>query len=319
MNATNDKGPGSGYISGTPPWSVDPVVHVDRVHVIESLPPGEQSWYYRTGAHLFDELRDVCADAPVEPHFHVVQTRQQLTGLLRCLVAEAEAGHFPLLHFETHGIERGPGSSTTSIGLALASREFMAWHDLAPYFTAINEATRLNLIVFMSACYGLDVAKLIQPLQRASARIFIGPMRPIEVPEIDRATRAFYRTLLRERDGSSAVLAMNATLDPKREPFLALSAEWMFLEILKLYYNEATTESQIAARVEAKYVEMILQGIPLGEASRQREAMRAFHHDRKGLFDATYRRFFFVDKFPEITDRFRMTFEACFHEARSAP
>ena len=47
----------------------------------------------------------------------------------------------------------------------------------APYLVAINEATRLNLIVFVSACYGLDIATLFQPLEPAPARIVVGPTR----------------------------------------------------------------------------------------------------------------------------------------------
>ena len=196
------------------PWSVDPKVHVDRVHVIESLPPDQQSWYYRTGARLFGELQDVCAGMPVQPHLHVVSTRDDLCALLRGVIGEAESGHFPLLHFETHGVERVPGRTTTSIGI---SGEVMPWRDLAPFLVAINEATRLNLIVFVSACYGLDIATLFQPLEPAPARLVIGPMRPIDVPEIDRTTRAFYHSLLRDRNGEAAAMAMNAAIGPGKD------------------------------------------------------------------------------------------------------
>src|SRR5438067_882380 len=114
-------------MSGTSPFSVDPVIHVDHVHVIESLPPDEQSWYYRTGAHLFEELLDACAQTPAVPFLHVVRTGDDLRKLLRGIVAEARAGHYPLLHFEMHGLERAPGRSTTSVGLVLGSGEVVAW------------------------------------------------------------------------------------------------------------------------------------------------------------------------------------------------
>jgi hypothetical protein len=196
--------------------------------VIKSLPPNEQSWFYRTGAHLFEELQDSCARMPVEPQLHVIRTRQRLCYLLRLIIMDAEVGQFPLLHFETHGVERAPGKTTTSIGLALASGEVMSWRDLAPYLTAINEATRLNLIVFVAACYGLDIATLFQPLHAAPGRIVIGAMRPIEVPEIDRATRAFYQSLFRDRNGVAASQAMNATIAAGRTPLLVLTAERSF-------------------------------------------------------------------------------------------
>lgn len=290
-----------------PPWSVDPTVHVDRVHVIESLPPDQQSWYYRTGARLFGELQDASARTPVEPHLHVVRTRNDLCELLDRVIGEAEAGHFPLLHFETHGVERAPGKTTTSIGMSLASGEVMSWRDLAPYLVAINGATRLNLIVFVSACYGLDIATLFQPLAPAPARIVIGPMRTIDVPEIDRVTRAFYHSLFRDLNGVAAATAMNATIEPNRMPFLVLTAEWMFMQILLGYFNDATNEPQVAARAERVVADMILRGVPPAVATGQREPLRTFLRDRQHVFDSTYRRYFFVDKYPEIADRFRST------------
>jgi hypothetical protein len=296
------------------PWSVDPTVHVDHVHVIESLPPDQQSWYYRTGARLFGELQDASALTPVEPHLHVVRTRDDLCQLFQRVIAEAKAGHFPLPHFETHGVERAPGKTTTSIGISLASGEVMSWLDLAPHFVAINEATRLNLIVFVSACYGLDIATLFQPLAPAPARIVVGPMRTIDVPEIDRLTRACYHSLFRDRNGVAAATAMNATIEPGRMPFLVLTAEWMFMQILVGYFNDATNEPQVAARAERVVADMILRGVPPAVAALQREPLRTFLRDRKHVFNSTYRRYFFVDKYPEIADRFRMTYESCFEE-----
>jgi hypothetical protein len=88
----------------------------------------------------------------------------------------------------------------------------------------------------------------------------------------------------------------------------------MFLEILVGYYNDATNDQQVAARAERIIVEKILGGMPPAVAVAQREAMRSFLRNRRMLFDSTYRTFFFVDKHPEIADRFRMTYELCFEE-----
>jgi len=305
-------------MSHVEPWSVDPIVRIDRIHVIESLPPDQQSWYYRTGARLFGELQDVCAGTPIEPNLHVVATRDQLCRLLGRVIDEAEAGRFPLLHFETHGVERAPGEATTSIGMSLASGEMMSWRDLAPYLVQINAATRLNLIVFVSACYGLDIATLFQPLEPAPVRIVVGPMRSTDVPEIDRVTRAFYYSLFRDRDGVRASTAMNAAVTPGNMPYLVLTAEWMFLQILLGYFNESTNEPQIEARAERAIVELISRGIPMEVATMQREPMQSFLRDRKRVFDSTYRRYFFIDNHPEIADRFRMTYESCFQEATLA-
>lgn len=140
-------------------------------------------------------------------------------------------------------------------------------------------------------------------------------MRPIDVPEIDRATRAFYHSLFRDRNGVAAATAMNATIEPSRMPFLVLTAEWMFMQILLGYFNDATNETEVAARTERVVVDMILRGVPPTVAALQREPLRTFLRDRKHLFDSTYRRYFVAEKYPEIADRFRMTYESCFQEA----
>ena len=99
-------------------------------------------------------------------------------------------------------------------------------------------------------------------------------------------------------------------------PFLVLVAEEMFLKILVGYFNDATNEVQIAARAERAIVEMILGGVAPSIATANRESFRMFLRDRKQVFDTRYPHYFFVDKHPEIADRFRMTYEACFQEQR---
>ena len=87
------------------------------------------------------------------------------------------------------------------------------------------------------------------------------------------------------------------------------------MRILLGYFNDATNEPQVAARAERVVADMILRGVPPAVAALQREPLQTFLRDRKHVFDSTYRRYFFVDKYPEIADRFRMTYESCFEEA----
>ena len=68
------------------------------------------------------------------------------------------------------------------------------------------------------------------------------------------------------------------------------------MQILLGYFNDATNESQVAARAERVVAEMILRGVPPAVAALQREPLRTFLRDRKHVFDSTYRRYFFVDK-----------------------
>jgi len=226
----------------------------------------------------------------------------------------AARGSYPLIHFETHGIDAGPKNRRATSGIVLASGESMTWRELAPPLTAINEAMRLNLIVFMAACNGADLATLIQPLEGAPARIVVGPTQVVSAGVLETATRAFYRTTLSGGDGSAATRAIREALHPNEARSGRLAAEWLFLEILKGYYNESTTDEQIAARVERFIAPLPLQGAPPAEMARRRAMMKANLPDRPALFNVCYQKFFFVDKYPENATRFILTFELCFQE-----
>ena len=98
--------------------------------------------------------------------------------------------------------------------------------------------------------------------------------------------------------------------------FFPFSAEWLFLKILEQYFNEHTNPEQVAIRAERMVAEMVLRGASWDQAELARREMRAFLSDRRLVFNEQHRKFFFIDLHPEIAERFRMTFESCFDEAR---
>jgi hypothetical protein len=259
---------------GIKSWAVDSTYHISHIHVIESLDNGFAG---RTGTRLFQQLEAWCQGTPVKPALHNPHDRAELFDLLNRFNRDAEQGQYPLLHFETHGIALQPGQ-TTSPGIVLASDDGVTWQELAPIFTAINEATRLNLIVFMAACYGGDLETLIQPLDRATVRIIVGPIEELTARVIERATNAFYRTLLRD-GGNAAFTAINAALDPGDPGFWKLPAEALFLEILQNYYNERTTYDHIAARAEADIAPLVLKGLAADAIANVREQRRLEIHE----------------------------------------
>jgi len=83
------------------------------------------------------------------------------------------------------------GGRALARGMILASGELFSWKDLAPYLIAINKATRLRLLVFMATCFGADVATLVRPLDRAPARVLIGPRETISVDTLETGTFTF--------------------------------------------------------------------------------------------------------------------------------
>lgn len=294
-----------------PAWTVDPTVRFDRIHVVESLP--EPGFASKTGRILFGRLESMCVGTPVLPFLHVIESRSDLFQILQRALGEAENGNYPLLHFETHGASRAPGLSTVSLGLVMASGELVKWSELAPILTAINEATRLRLLVFAAACYGLDGARLVQPLDPAPFRVLVGPLRATSIHEVDQATAMFYGELFRTSDGAAAA----RSLAGGNTGFWTLTAEWLFLQTMLGYFNEMTTDSSLAARVEGIVAPMLLRGTMPAELPARRAWVRRALEDREALFERTYRRFFFVDKYPEIAERFALSYAGCFESAAS--
>lgn len=290
------------------PWSVDPTLRFNRIHIIESLNTGFAG---RSGRRLAEELESLAAGGFVNVTYHPVDGKDLFRAVMLAIVAEARAAHYPIIHIEAHGAQREPGRSGTSRGIELASGEVLRWIEVAPFLTEINRATRLRLLVYVATCFGADVATLVRPTERAPARMLIGPKDSISMGVLETGTNTFYRSLFRQGDGGQAIREMN---EATNHAFFPFSAEWLFLQILKGYFNEYTTAEQIAIRAERIVAQMVLNGASSAQAEAARRQMHAFLSDRRFVFDTHYRRFFFVDEDPEIAERFRMTFESCFQE-----
>src|SRR5690606_27767860 len=67
------------------PWSVDPTLRFDRIHVIESLGTGFAG---RSGRRLAEEIESLAAGGPVKVSYHPVDGRDLLWAVLRVIVSE---------------------------------------------------------------------------------------------------------------------------------------------------------------------------------------------------------------------------------------
>ena len=95
-------------------WSVDPTIRFDHIHVIESLDGGFGG---RTGTRLFGEMESWCVGTPVRANLHRVTTRAEVERVLREITDAAASGSYPLIHFETHGIDAGPTNRRATSGI----------------------------------------------------------------------------------------------------------------------------------------------------------------------------------------------------------
>src|SRR5207244_5807125 len=140
--------------------------YFSTVVVFESLPEGQ----LRTGRSLRDDIEPVSAfhARGINVDYRKVNNRLELNARLADVLHGAEHGDYPLLHFESHGSERG---------IELADGSHIAWAELKPWLISINVATRCNLIVIVGACYGGYLAQTLLPTDRAPCWPLIGPSR----------------------------------------------------------------------------------------------------------------------------------------------
>src|SRR5258708_1509796 len=91
----------------------------------------------------------------------------------------------------------------------------------------------------------------------------------------------------------------------------AQSAEQMFQEIMRNYFQRHGSARSIAARVEEQVAPLALTGRDARFLASMREGMRTHISDHRGLFEHYRRLFFFIDEQPEGSERFDIWFESC--------
>ena len=116
-----------------------------------------------------------------------VPTKQAFLAALSRIQTEAVLGTYPLLHIECHG-------SSDQTGIVLADASFLGWKELKPYLTAINVATRCNLLIVMACCSGGYLAQTLLPTERAPCWALIGPTTTVYPDELQSNLHAFYTT-----------------------------------------------------------------------------------------------------------------------------
>ena len=276
------------------------------VHIIESLRPGD----HHTGRRLYDDLAPL-ADAstpPVKARYNPVQSRTEFLALLESIAIDARRySHLPILHLEAHG---------SSTGIQVTSGECLTWTEFKDELIAINEITKLNLLVILAACEGASLLQTITPLDRAPWCIMIGPDRNVTAGEIERACQVFWRTLFDAGDVAPAWRAMNAAAAPPPLTFRVFTAEGVFHHVIDGYFATHCSEDALARR-EREAVAQLEQMGNSGEALEDaRQEFRRGIRDHRRHFERFKERFFFCDLYPENVARFGVTFEDCQRDPR---
>mgnify|MGYP003394389138 CR=1 FL=1 len=279
---------------GTP--VLDHRIRFNTIDVIESIPDDEQ----RTGLDLFENViapLSARSSPRILVRFHEVETTADLLVALADVRHRAEQfNHHPILHIEAHGSPHGLGLRSGSI----------AWLDLLEELTAINAATRLNLLVAMSSCWGADISKLVHPAHPAPFWGAIGPHTSIDAGPLYDSFCAYYRSLLTDFDGAKALDAMRSASLPQSERMAFRPAEIFFRLIFFRFIAEYSSGERLQARI-SRLMGFIIEADPSALDNRAEVeawlAARILEHEVH--FERYKATFFMYDRYPENRERFK--------------
>ena len=230
----------------------------NSVVVLESLPPGD----FRTGTELYDQILVPAAAADrrtvvLEQVPDMASFRSALSRLAR----EAKTlPRWPVVHIEAHGHQ--------GVGLLLANGDRLRWEELFQDLAALNLATRFNLLVVVSACWGADLVGILRPDRPAPVWALIGPTSEMPASQLLAAFKALYSELLASGDGVVAIEAMRGAI--QRGGHLAfLPAEIIFRAVFFRYVIEHCQGVPLQQRIDSIFEAIVEKdpGAAANEAS----------------------------------------------------
>lgn len=274
-----------------------PSSHISKIAVLQSLPRGE----LQTGKRLKEDVEtlNVFHDRGLDVSFADVPGKQDFLSVLSTLQGEAVRGTYPLLHIECHG-------SDDQTGIVLADGSFLGWKELKPFLTAINVATRCNLLIVMACCNGGHLAQILLPTERAPCWALIGPTTTVYTDEILSNLNSFYTTFLGSLDGDQSLESL--TGGKLREGRFAFMPAGGFFRIAYAKYlaNYCTSE-ELLKRGEEMHRELVSMGSKVLPSAK--ELADVLKSTETSSYEKYFREFFMIDLYPENLERFPIPYE----------
>lgn len=221
----------------------------NSIYIIEPLPKGD----LKTGRDLYEICIYPLGNLREDLYTNLSQpnSKNEFLQTLTWIIDDCKNNNrWPILHIDSHGCSKG---------IETASHELITWAELKPYLCALNEISRLNLLVVMAACNGMDLAKVILPTDRAPVWGIIGPPHPVQAGRVIDGFKAFYNKFFDTYDGSEALNSLNSSPDVKEWDFCFINAESFFVYVYKNYMESLCTEAALVERSK-KIVRKLITG-----------------------------------------------------------
>jgi hypothetical protein len=212
-------------------------IRITRIVIAQSLSAEE----FATGRRLRDEIEPILASLglPLTVELVDVNGAPDFEALLARLTSSVAEFGTPLLHIECHG-------SNDKQGLVFADGSHLTWRAIKPPLTALNIATRLNLVVVLGCCYGAFLGSILEIDDRAPVCAYIGPTDAATAGDLAESYAELYRELLTTGNGTRAIEKL-MTREGHRAVYFSMLAEELFSEAYKRLFARQISREEMWA------------------------------------------------------------------------
>ena len=267
---------------------------ISKFVIVQSLELDE----VQTGEVLVELLTSLVKE--YAPTLEVVafncHSAQEFRNFLKELTnAAATNGDRPLLHVECHG--------SPTEGIEFENGSTLDWAEWGELLTQLNIATRFNLLVAVSACYGAYLNGQYSPIRPSPAFCIVAPTEEINPADAMRGFRTFYSHLLQTGDAGIAAKEIVKIPVSSGQWFSQLAEQW-FVYLIENYVKTNLNNDAFDAWARSLSRRLRDSGQASSVGAVKRMLLR---QNREYLAGKYFDCFFCIEQVPEGMSRFGAT------------
>ncbi len=212
----------------------------NTLHIIESLGQSEN----QPGQELINRLKPTLTDQMGIPlHYWDVHSIAELEEALGNIYqSEVAAECTPALHFECHG--------SADDGIKLRDGSFYAWPRLADQLLRFNRASEFHTLAVFSCCEGISQITSASSGRACPFAALVGCDDTITTPELLEGFDRFYLTLVKSKNGTAALAALQTAVIRSNARFGMPTAETIFMGTVQKVTAQSADPTLRALRVK---------------------------------------------------------------------
>jgi hypothetical protein len=202
----------------------------------------------------------------------------------------------PIVHIEAHGEDE--------FGLHFRGGK-IHWREICDALIPLNRASGFNLLLSVSACFGLSCISGVSLHRGAPCYALLGPSKDLSSSDLLNRFRSFYREIIHSQDLDLALAAINRD-KLERGQMVFVSAENWFEELMLEYLTNAAHPKELKAAAMRIYRKKKSEGATLTLNETKRQLVKNTPQIARGYFSE----FFMTDHIPQNAQRFGVLLRA---------